>query len=221
MAESVLIAENIFLNIGNKEILNGCTIRAEKGNVTGLLGRNGAGKSMILQAVFGARHSRECDVFWNGEKMQNPCQKVGFINYLPQFQFIPSHLSLKMVSRQFNVVISEILAFFPEFEADVNKCIGEMSGGQVRLFSVLLLLFAETHFTLLDEPFTHISPLYVERLKGLIAAKKEQKGIILTDHMYRLVLEVTDVLYLVKDGQTTLIKERSNLALYKYVNEPV
>src|ERR1019366_2778830 len=141
-------------------ILKGVTIRAEKGSITGLLGRNGAGKSTMLQSMFGTRSAQECDVFLNGIKVKKPYAVNGLLNYLPQKPFLPSRLTLKKITTQFGINLNEILDSFPDIENDINKKISELSGGRERLFSVLILLLADPRFSLLDEPFSHIMPLH-------------------------------------------------------------
>lgn len=95
LMHDTMVAENIFLSIGTRDILRGVTIRAQKGYITGLLGRNGAGKTTMLQAIFGTRSIADCDVFFNGTKVKRPYEKYGLINYLPQKPFLPKQLAVK------------------------------------------------------------------------------------------------------------------------------
>jgi ABC-type lipopolysaccharide export system ATPase subunit len=83
----------------------------------------------------------------------------------------------------------------------------------------VLVLLANTRYTLLDEPFSHIMPLHVDRLKQLIERQKAKKGILLTDHMYRHLLDVSDTLYLMKEGKSIYIKDRENLVLHGYLRQ--
>jgi lipopolysaccharide export system ATP-binding protein len=218
LGKDILVAENIFLTIGGRQVLNGATIRAEKGSITGLLGRNGAGKSTMLQSIFGVRSAEECDVFLNGSKIRQPYSIDGLLNYLPQKPFLPAGLTLKEIAARFMLNVKEMVAGFPGMEQEINKKVSELSGGTERLFSVLLLLLADTRFTFLDEPFSHIMPLHLDQLKAVIAKQKEKKGIIITDHMYRHLLEISDIIYLVKEGNSILIREQDNLALHGYIS---
>jgi ABC-type multidrug transport system ATPase subunit len=216
-----LVAENIFMSIGKKNILKGMTIRADKGKITGLLGRNGAGKTTMLQAIFGTGKAQECDVFLNGTKIKRPYTGHALINYLPQKPFLPAHVSMLEAINRFEVHPGEIIADFPELQDDLPKKIRDISGGRQRLFSLLIILLAQTRFSLLDEPFSHIMPIHVEQLKAVLLKQKQKKGIIITDHMYRHLLDVSDLLYLVKDGKSMLIKDRNDLALHGYVSNYV
>lgn len=215
----ILLAENVFLSIGRKEIITGATINTERGHITGLLGRNGAGKSTLLQSLFGTRRAQECDTFLNGVRIKKPYTMNGLVNYLPQQPFLPPTLTFKKIAAQFGISLNDILNEFPDLEQHISKKIGGLSGGTERLLALLLLLFADTRFTLLDEPFTHLMPLHIERLKQLLHRLKENKGIIITDHLYRHVLDISDKLFLMKDGRSIYIKDWDDLVLHGYVNE--
>jgi len=215
----ILTAENVFLSIGDKDILNGVTISAQKGSITGMLGRNGAGKSTMLQSVFGVSNSQECDVFHNGVKVRKPYSVNGLLNYLPQKSFLLPGLTLRKIAIQFGVPHQEILDNFPGLKNELDKRVGELSGGMERLFSVLIILLADTRFSLLDEPFSHIMPLYIEQLKTLMLKQKEKKGIIITDHLYRHVLDISDKIYLIKEGKSIYIREKESLMLHGYIRD--
>ena len=217
MSSDTLLAENIFFSVAAKEILKGVTIRADKGIITGLLGRNGSGKSTMLQAMYGTLKVQECSVFTNGTLINASYAKAGLVNYLPQNSFLPVDLTLNFIVRQFAIDLAIVFAYFPDLKDDLNKKIGALSGGKERLWSVLLLLLAKTRFTLLDEPFTHIMPLHIDQLKLLLTEMKHKKGIIITDHNYRHLLDVSDRVYLMKDGKSIYIRDYSDLVLHGYL----
>jgi len=213
-----LIAENIFLSIGTKDILKGVTISASKGSITGLLGRNGSGKSTMLQCVFGTRAAAECGVFVNGVKVRSPYSRSGLLNYLPQRPFLPRQLTVRQVMQHYNTDTQIAFSYFPSLEEDMDRKISELSGGTERLVSVLILLLAHTRFTLLDEPFSHIMPLHIDQLRSLLLRQKEKKGIIVTDHQYRSLLSVSDNIYLMKEGKSIFIRDKADLVLHGYLN---
>ena len=213
-----LIAEQVFVSIGNREILKGVTISATRGSITGLLGRNGSGKSTMLQAVFGTRPATECSVFVNGIKITTPYTHHGLLNYLPQQKFLPPSLTVHTVMKQFGADLNVALQWFPEL-ADVSHLkISELSGGTERLVSVVMLLLGNIRFVLLDEPFSHIMPLHVARLQELMQLQKLHKGIIITDHMYAPLLDICDSIYLMKEGRSVFIRNREDLVLHGYLS---
>lgn len=59
---------------------------------------------------------------------------------------------------------------------------------------------------MLDEPFSQVMPLHIESIKNLIVREKKNKGIVITDHMYKYIIDICDNLYVIKDGKAYLTK---------------
>ncbi len=78
--------------------------------------------------------------------------------------------------------------------------VGKLSLGQLRYLEILLVRSLDHPFIMLDKPFTMLEPLYKDLIKDLLLKLKESKGILLTDHYYEDVLEITDANMLLKDG---------------------
>lgn len=74
---------------------------------------------------------------------------------------------------------------------------------------------------MLDEPFSHVAPLHIEKIKTLINLEKHHKTIIITDHMYQHIIDVSDTIYLIKNGSTQLISNLKELESYKYLSEGI
>ena len=60
---------------------------------------------------------------------------------------------------------------------------------------------------MLDEPFSHVMPVYIETIKRLIVREKEKKGIIVTDHLYQNIIDISDSLYVINDGKNVFNKK--------------
>ena len=73
-----------------------------------------------------------------------------------------------------------------------NSKVDELSGGELRTLETLLVIYSKADFILLDEPFSHISPIQIEEFKPILKRCAEHKGVIVTDHQYYNVLEVSD-----------------------------
>lgn len=71
---------------------------------------------------------------------------------------------------------------------------------------------------MLYEPFSYIVPLFIEKIKQLINDEKQRKIIIMTDHLYRNVIEMSDTIYLLRNGCTTQIDDLKMLEAYQYLN---
>ena len=83
---------------------------------------------------------------------------------------------------------------------------------------MLMIIHSKADFILLDEPFTHISPIQADEFKPVIRACAKRKGIIITDHQYYNILEVSDKVILLKDGVTKHITNNDELVTYGYLS---
>jgi ABC-type branched-subunit amino acid transport system ATPase component len=196
-----LEADGIRLQFGARPILTDIYLRVQTGQIVGLLGRNGSGKSCLLQTIFGARTVPDASVRVDGRRAMPAFQTPGLLNYLPQAPLLPAGLSLRQAARLLQVDLEHAAAGFPGLQAQFDLSTGQHSGGTARLLHALLLLHADTAFSLFDEPFSGIMPVHVEALGEAMQRAKLRKGLLLTDHRYNEVLDVCDVLYLLHQGR--------------------
>jgi len=70
----------------------------------------------------------------------------------------------------------------------------------------------------LDEPFSFIAPIYVEKIKAILQLKKQKSSIVITDHFYRDILDVSDTIFFLKDGYSKLISSKQDLKDEGYLN---
>ena len=80
-----------------------------------------------------------------------------------------------------------------------------------------LVLNTDCEFCILDEPFSNIATIYVEKMEELITEQKRHKGIIVSDHLYEAIMQVADDLFLLRDGYTFPIKSREELIHHGYI----
>lgn len=212
----LLEADSIQLAFDGRSILSDIYLTSETGKITGLLGRNGAGKSSLLKIIFGSLDS-EKSVRFDKQLKNQPFKVPELITYLPQFNFIPKQLSLKTVFLDFELGYSIFENHFPEFSSKYLSSIGSLSGGERRLIELYMILKSKAQFALLDEPFTHLSPLQIEKAQELILKEKINKGILITDHLHQAVTDICDNLYVLSNGKTHLTKNLEDLERLGYV----
>ncbi len=87
----------------------------------------------------------------------------------------------------------------------------------MRIAEMYLILNSDAEFSILDEPFSNVAPKHVEKMQELILEHKASKGIIISDHMYKSVIGITDDLFLLRDGYTFPIKCREDLIHHGYL----
>ena len=199
------------------KLLSSIHMTCRRNQIVGLLGRNGTGKSTLMKIVFGTVRPEIGSIRINGVPLRSPGFSERKVAYLPQESFLPANLRLSSIMKLFGVSGESMLQHFPELEDDVNLVPGQLSGGRLRLVEVLLVLLGNSQFCLLDEPFTGLSPVFIERLKRVIVHEKQNKGVILSDHMYRDVLEISDNVYVLSNGRTFEVSEEEGLVRRGYL----
>ena len=211
--------DNVELYFKNKRILNGIYLKAETGKVTGILGSNGCGKSCLLNIAFGILKPKYKLVRWDNTPVLKPLYLTKRVKYLPQYNFIPNAMKLSKALKLYGIEWSLFASDFESFDIYKNYRFRSLSGGERRLIEAYIILKSESDLVLLDEPFSHLSPLHIETLKSIIETEKTSKAIIITDHMYRHIIDVSDTIYLLKNGSTKLIQNLNELEDYKYLSE--
>lgn len=91
-----------------------------------------------------------------------------------------------------------------------NK-IAELAGGELRYLEIMLLMEQDATFILLDEPFTGLSPILKEKIQALIIEKSRIKGILVSDHDYMNVLDISNQLLLLENGGCRKINKKEEL----------
>lgn len=219
MSRSLLEADSIILRYGEKTILSDVYLKCEAGEITGIVGRNGCGKSSLLKIIFGTLQAESQSVRLNGKFIKCPYKNHNLVRYLPQENFLPAHLKVREVMDLF---ISD-----PKQRVNLNQeellkkvrgsYIRSLSGGEKRYLGTLLMLFSEAKFVLLDEPFTHLSPIQSEHLKNHLREQSATKGIVITDHIYEHVTEISTSLLVIRNGKTIPVKDRQEMADLGYL----
>ncbi|MEI9807662.1 MAG: hypothetical protein WDO16_07155 [Bacteroidota bacterium] len=135
---------------------------------------------------------------------------------LAQSHFIP--LSLKRIFKDFELNYSSFELRFPEFTGRHTSSIGSLSGGERRLIEVYIIAKSISQFAILDEPFTHLNPVQIEKVQELLLQEKENKGLLITDHMFRHVTDICDDVYVLTNGKTHRVKSISEIETLGYAN---
>lgn len=214
----VLEVDNVELNFNQTSILQGIYLKAETQKVTSILGRNGCGKSSLLKIIFGSLTAKYSLVRLNKNPITKNFYRTGLVKYLPQHHYIPKEISIKKAFKLYNCSWQDFIMDFESFVIHENAKLKELSGGERRILETYLVLKSKAKVLLLDEPFSNIAPLQIEKIKQIIQQQKKEKIIILTDHFYEDVLDVSDVLYAIHNKRTHLIKDKNELINIGYLN---
>jgi len=155
----------------------------------------------------------------NGAHMEQKSRSHKDIRYLPQFNFTPKSTTLKRIFKDFKLDFSDFITLFPEFENFYNNKLSLLSGGEKRIIEIYSIVASPTKFCLLDEPFSQVMPVHVNAIKDLIIREKKNKGMVITDHLYEHIMEISDNLYLLIDGKTNPISNLDDLTKHGYTRK--
>lgn len=207
--------DGIQLEYNGRKILSDIYLKCETGKITGLLGRNGQGKSCLMKIIYG---SLKCEksVRFDNIIQYEAFKRPDLLRYLPQFNFIPKALSLKRVFSDFNLDYPAFANRFPEFKESYSKPFRILSGGERKLVELYVIVKSKSQFAMLDEPFTHLNPVQIEKAQAFLLEEKENKGLLITDHMYRHITQICDNLYVLLNGKTHLIKSLEEIETLGY-----
>ena len=212
-----LLADSIQLAFGSRRILSDISIRCETGSITGLLGRNGTGKSCLLRILYGDLKAASRSVRFDGLNVPQPFKHPGLLLYLPQYNFIPAMLPLRRVLDDYQLEFRDMEKTWPELCSAYRSRIRDLSGGHQRLINLYIVIRSPSHFALLDEPFTHLMPLQIEKVKEMLLEEKPKKGWLITDHLYNEVTSISDSLYILVGGTTHSAKTGEDLLSLGYI----
>ena len=207
---------------GKKEVLSKVSFRIETGDLLGIFGKNGSGKSTLLKLLFGLLKADAIDLRWNENKIA-PSEIINeqLIGYLPQHPFLPENCKVRdIIPMYHNSEEKQDAVFYnPGVAKITHKKTGELSQGERKYFEVVLLGHLDHPFLMLDEPFSMLEPLQTEAIKAFLLQIKKTKGILLTDHYFNDVLDITTQNLVIKEGQSFEVIGTDDLRKFEYLRK--
>ena len=211
---SRLSATGLIKKYGKRTVVKGVSIDVSQGEVVGLLGPNGAGKTTSFYMIVGMVKPNGGNVFLDDVNITSLAMykraRMG-IAYLPQepsvFRKISVEDNIKAILEMQPLKSSERKEKVEELLeklsiTHIRKSKGYMlSGGERRRCEIARSLATDPKFVLLDEPFAGIDPLAVEEIMQIIVSLKKQNiGVLITDHNVHETLSITDRANILIDG---------------------
>ena len=225
-SKPILAAKNISKSFGGKIVLRKIDVHLNQGEMLGLLGSNGAGKSTFMNIVLGLLVPDFGDIFLNNSKLTNLAiherSRLG-IAYLPQqtsiFRGLTVYENLLAISQivrkgadaQKEIVEKLMSEFSITHLRDVKAT--SLSGGEIRRVEIARCLITNPSVLLLDEPFAGVDLLSIEDIKGLLL-KLQSRGcaVLVTDHNASQLLSVVDRAYVIANGNIVADGAPRNIA---------
>ena len=199
-------------SFGQKQVLFGVDFKAESGQILGLIGKNGAGKTTIFHSILRFLEYSGNITFDKQPISQETYRKIG---YLPEERSLMSKLTVYEQVRYLanlkgvpNAVVKEKLPQWMErlqVKGKVTDKIKSLSKGNQQKVQLIITLLHEPNLIILDEPFSGLDPVNTEILKQVIIEEKERGAtIIFSDHVMTNVEELCDDVVMIRDGKVIL-----------------
>jgi lipopolysaccharide export system ATP-binding protein len=212
---SVLRAENLTKSFDHRLVVKGVNIEIHSGEILGLLGRNGAGKTTSFQMMAGLLKPDSGSIFLdekNISRYPSYLRATAGITYLPQEHsvFLKASvmdnlrliLELQPIGKKEREKIARQLLEELGLLDLAKQAAHSLSGGERRKLEICRSLVIKPKFLLLDEPFTGIDPLTIIDLqKILLNLKAKDIGIIISDQNVRETFKVADRAYIIDEGE--------------------
>ncbi len=215
---NTLEVDSVSLAFGGRKILTDVYLKCETGDVVGLLGRNGSGKLSLMRIIFGTLRGESQSVRLNGRYVKQLFKTPHTVHYLPQDGFAMNYLTFNDLVKTFRLEPAlDRIRDVEEVSTNADRKLGQLSGGVKKLVEIIIVLYAPGAFVLLDEPFSYLSPVLVEKIIPHIRYQSQTKGIILTDHQYRNVMAVSNRRYVIADGALKFVENSTDLEKYGYI----
>ena len=209
-----LIGENMAGGYGRgADILQGCTIAVEPGEIAVIVGPNGAGKSTAMRALFGMLHLRKGRVRLDDEDITGlaPQERVAKgMAFTPQTSNIfPSmtveeNLEMGAFLRRDGIadVMDQVYDLFPALKDKRSQAAGELSGGQRQQVAVGRALMTRPKALMLDEPTAGVSPIVMDELfERITGIARAGISVLMTEQNARQALELADTGYVLVQGK--------------------
>ncbi len=214
MAEPYLIGDAMTGGYGSgADILHGCTIAVEKGQIAVIVGPNGAGKSTAMKAVFGMLNVREGAVRLAGEDITalTPQARVAKgMAFVPQTQNIFTSLTVEenlemgafLRRDDITETMEQVYGLFPILRDKRRQPAGELSGGQRQQVAVGRALMTKPSILMLDEPTAGVSPIVMDELfDRIIEVARTGISILMVEQNAKQALDIADIGYVLVQGR--------------------
>ena len=194
------------------DILHGCTIAVEKGEIAVIVGPNGAGKSTAMKAVFGMLDVRQGHVRLDGEDITSlsPQDRVAKgMGFVPQTSNIFTSMTVEenlemgaFIRRDdFRDTMAQVYDLFPILKEKRYQAAGELSGGQRQQVAVGRALMTQPKVLMLDEPTAGVSPIVMDELfDRIIEVARTGIPILMVEQNAKQALNIADKGFVLVQG---------------------
>jgi branched-chain amino acid transport system ATP-binding protein len=213
--EPIVLVEDVHTYYGKSHILHGVTLHVQPGEVVGLLGRNGVGKSTTLKTIMGLVQPSHGSVLLDGNAITGlPAHKVARlgIGYVPEdrriFRLLTVMENLRtgldrngVTEERKAALLDKVFTYFPVLAERRDQAGGTLSGGEQQMLAIARAMMLEPKIILLDEPTEGLMPRMVSQIRQIIdVLHREGVAILLVEQNVPLTLEASERVYIMEKG---------------------
>src|ERR1700744_1005425 len=211
----LVLVEDVHTYYGKSHILHGVSITIGPGEVVGLLGRNGVGKSTTLKTIMGLVRPSHGSILLEGEAITGlPSHKLARlgIGYVPEdrriFRLLTVMENLRtgfdrngVTEQKRAKLLDKVFTFFPVLAERRTQAGGTLSGGEQQMLAIARAMMLEPKIILLDEPTEGLMPRMVSQIRNIIEVlHNEGVAILLVEQNVPLTLEASQRVYIMEKG---------------------
>ncbi len=228
----MLEVKNINLKYGQSQILYDISLTAKPGEITALMGNNGAGKTSLLKAIAGRHTAFDGQITLNGQPAQfgNPHQAArAGIAYVPQGREVFAMMTVQenletgyaCLPKDQHYVPDTIFDLFPVLKDMRARRGGDLSGGQQQQLAIARALIAQPKVLLLDEPTEGIQPNVIEQIGDALRLlrTKGDMAIVLVEQNADFAYALGDTFVLISSGRFQNAAPKSRMSKTDLIGE--
>ena len=210
--------KQVFFSYGDVLALNGISFSANRGQIVGLVGENGAGKSTIIKNIYRYLTPDSGTITLDGKDIFAYPSGDYPVSYIPDVPVFYEELSLlehlhfiKAIYPQGGVSIDEMIERL-DMKEHQNKIPAALSKGTRQKLMIAMALMREFELIIADEPFSGLDPKQIATLKALLLEQKEKgKIVLLSSHLLDVTENICDQYVVIKNGKRLLSGSKQEL----------